>query len=205
MLDENRFEQRRLANLMKFRLVHDGVEVIDRGLITSSKYKVPFEAISLEPREATVSSSFRFWATVVFFGLAAIMGISTLVGQDTPASTSLIYALFGLGFATTYLMSRAKFLIYDDAVETKRPLIVYENKPSPAALESFIEKVQNKKREYLRMNHLLRNEVGAGVDAIHKLTWLLGMGAISEEEFAKLKADVIQGARWGGISPPSGN
>lgn len=201
-MDSTRLEQRHFFTRLTYQIIDNGIAATERTIFTPKKYKVPFENISLEATEVTVSSKFRFWVMIIFFSLALMTGLLKLFSQDVGGGAYLIWMALGIIAGVSFLLSRETFLVYGSGELT---LVVYKDKPTPEALAAFVDEVQCKKHDYLLQHYLLDTTVSSSVDAIHKLTWLRNEGAITDKEFEILKAEVVQNSRWGGSLPHSTN
>ena len=201
-METTRLVQRRFLKRITVDIVDKGVSVSERTMFTPRKYKVRFESISAEGVEVSNSSQFRFWAAIILFGFALLTGLLELFGQDVGGRAFAVWLVLGIIAGASYLMSRETFLVYGSA----RPaLVVYKDKPSPAAFTAFIAEVQRRKQDYILKNYLLETAIGSSADAIHKLAWLKNEGAINNTEFELLKAEIVANARWGGALPHSTN
>ena len=201
-METTRLVQRRFLARIMVDIVDKGVSVSERTMFTPRKYKVRFESISAEGEEVSNSSQFRFWAAIILFGFALLTGLLELFGQDVGGRTFAVWLVLGIIAGASYLMSRETFLVYGSA----RPaLVVYKDKPNPAAFTAFMAEVQRRKQDYILKNYLLETAIGSSADAIHKLAWLKNEGAINNTEFELLKAEIVANARWGGALPHSTN
>jgi hypothetical protein len=201
-MENTRLVQRRFFTRITVDIVEKGVAVSERTMFSPRKYKVPFESLPPEGNEVTPSSQFRFWATIVLFSLALLTGLLELFGHDVGGWAFLVWLVLGIVAGISYLMSRETFLVYGSA---KPALVVYKDRPKPAAFAAFMAEVQRRKQDYILKNYLLNTTVGSSADAIHKLAWLKNEGAINDNEFELLKAEIVGNARWGGTLPHSTN
>ncbi len=193
-MESTRLVQRRFLTRITVEIVDKGVAVSERTMFNPRKYKVAFENIHQEGTEVNPSSQFRFWATIILFGLALLTGLLQLFGQDVGGWAFMVWVVLGIIAGVSYLMSRETFLVYGSV----RPqLIVYKNKPNVGAFTDFMAEVQRRKQDYILKNYLLNTAVGSSADAIHKLAWLKNEGAINDTEFELLKAEIVGNARWG--------
>ena len=201
-MDSTRLVQRRFFTRITVQIVDKGVAVSERTMFTPRKYKVAFESIPPEGNEVALSSQFRFWATIILFSLALLTGLLELFGQDVGGRTFIVWLALGIIAGVGFLLSRETFLVYGSA----RPaLVVYKDKPNPAAFAAFMAELQRRKHDYILQHYLLDTAVGSSVDAIHKLAWLKNEGAITDTEFELLKSEIVGNARWGGTLPHSTN
>jgi hypothetical protein len=72
-------------------------------------------------------------------------------------------------------------------------------------MQEFMAVVQKKKVEYLKTKYLFGFDSSDSADVIRKLLRLKEQGAITDEEFEKLKKDVILRSGGMNIQPPSMN
>ena len=197
------FKQRHLIRQHRYEVVQDGINVTENWLLGSKKYKVPFENVSKEPSEVTLSSRVRLWATIILLALSVITGIMQLLGDDVGDGACFFWGALAVVVGIGFLISRERFLVYQLRSGDK-PLVLYRDKPSRELLERFMASVQDSKNEYLRNNYL-RDDGAPVADAIHKLVWLHERGALTDEEFESLKAGAIEKERWGKVLPRSLN
>jgi hypothetical protein len=204
IMNENVLNQRRLFKKINYKIAENGVEIKETTPLHTVNSKVPFEAIANEPKETMISSKLFFWAMIFFWVLTIIVIIVGISGGDVEGDASFIWGGLGVLFTILFFTSREKFLVFKAAPDVL-PLVVYKDKPDKDVLASFIENVQSKKREFLRNTYLPGIMEIMASSAIPKLTRLKEMGAITQDEFEKLKTEVVNRTGFSGNLPPSSN
>ncbi len=182
------FIQRRFLTEFQFDLTPCDVRVREKGLTYSRTYRVPFENVTTEPVEVTVGSKPRLVTTVVLALLAVLMGGYASRGDDIEPGAWAFYGGCAVLAAVLFVFSRQSFLVFKAA---DPGLIVMKNRPSPEALSAFLAAVHEHRRDYLRQRYLLNAPATNPADTIQKLHWLYQEGAISDLEFATLKAGAV--------------
>jgi hypothetical protein len=202
--EQIKFEQRRFFTKLQYQIVSDGINFRESSVFSARQNKVPFENIPQEPSEVTTSAKWLFWVTVFLLSLSILMGILYLSGQNVESDAFIFWGILGLFTGICFITSRKHFLVYR-LRNDKQALVFFKDKPTKELLRQFIITMHNQQREYLRQHYLIGSESAASVDAIQKLLWLKAQNAINEDEFAKLKQDVIEKTKWGNVQPPSVN
>jgi hypothetical protein len=200
----NSLQQRHFFRHNTYKIVENGVEMKEATPLHTVKTFIRFEGISDTFDEVTITSKPLFWSMIVFWLLAIIVAINALVGGDVEKGAPLFWGGFGIVFTFFYLTSREKYLLFK-AGQTLTGLAILKDKPNKIKFKQFIDNVQTKKAEYLKRTYLTGPVESNSADAIQKLVALKELGALTEEEFSKLKAEVVRKAEFMGGSAPSAN
>jgi hypothetical protein len=187
-----------------YKITENGVEMKETTPLHTVKTSIPFEGISNIPDEVTLSSKPFFWAMVIFWLLAVIVGITAIAGGDVEKGAPFIWGGFGVVFTFLYLTSREKYLVFK-VNQTIKGLAILKDKPNKIKFKQFIDSVQTKKHEYLKRVYLTGPVESNSADAVQKLAWLKEHGALTQEEFEKLKTEVIKKSELSGGLPTSLN
>ena len=193
------FVQRRFLTEFQFDLTEFDVRVREKGLTYSRTYRVPYEHVTNEPVEVTLSSKGRLAITIVLVLLSLTVGLAVLLGDDVEPGVWVFYSSFAALAAVWFIASRQSFFVFRGG---EPALVVMRNRPSEGAVGSFLTALHERRRQYLRERYLLNAPWKDAADTIQKLFWLRQQGAISELEYDKLKARALGGTE-GQQFPPS--
>lgn len=193
------FIQRRFLSEFQFDLTPFDVRVREKGLTYSKTYRVPYENVSNEPVEVTISSRPGLVVTIILAVLAVIVGVAALLGDDIEAGAWAFYGGFAMLAAIWYAASRRSYLVFKTADPA---LVVMRNRPSAEAVNVFLTALHEHRREYLRQRYLLNAPSRDAADTIQKLHWLRQQGAISPLEYETLKARAVGGSEERPSPPP---
>lgn len=186
------FSQRRFFTKLTFRLEPAFVHVTERELTSSRSYVVPYENISAEPVEVMISSRRWLVAAIILVLLTILVAGSALRGDDVEAGAWLFWGTFAALAGITYYVSRSSYLVFRSG---EPPLVVMKDRPSRAALDQFLQEVQQRKTLYLAQAAMTQVRGSSAADALQKLAYLRQLGVLNEEEFAVLKADILRHAQ----------
>jgi hypothetical protein len=193
-----KLKQRHLIQTRDYELGLDGVTILESDIIGSHKFKVRFETINDEPIEVKSSSKSAFWATIVFlvFALTSIANLAFEPDADTNAQASpYIWGFFAILTAFSFLLTRRQFIVYGS-------LNFYRDEKSRPDVLEFMDKVKSQRLDYFNKHLTLQMGRDTSVNDIARLVWLKDQGAITQEEFNKLKSGVIRRTEIGNSEPP---
>jgi hypothetical protein len=181
--------QRGLLSRTSFLLQEDSVSVEETSPFWRKRYVALYESIPRDPVELTLRS--RGWkrilyVAVVILGSTVFAANNDLVGRPV----FLFWAVFFVVAALRYATSKRTYLVFQSGTPA---LVFLKNRPSGVAVQEFIARLQERKAERLR-GQLLDAQGVTPAGEIHKLAWLKEQGAISEEEFERLKRAVVEAA-----------
>ena len=166
----------------------------ENGLLRRENYRVTYEDLGPDPIEVDTSHRGWFWASVIAFALAVVMVLDYRFGSDPEAGAALFYAGFGALFLAIYLWSRESLVIYPAG---SLALVFWRGRPSPSALASFVDQLRAEQRAFLRQEYGPNPSPVSIADELERLDALRDRGVLSDEEFAKLKSELVDG------TPPS--
>jgi hypothetical protein len=201
---EGIFKQRQGFTRLKYRILETGVEFQEKALFQSASHRVAFEEIPDEPQEVKISSKYSFWVMIVFLAIVVFFCLALIAEEDIAPSSLILYGILALISTVFYFLSRQKWIVYKAGPNTNS-LVLLKNKPNKASFEEFVNIVQSRKHEYLKKTYLTGPVESNSADAIQKLVALKELGALTEDEFSKLKAEVVRKAEFMGGSAPSAN
>ncbi len=161
-----------------FTLRETGVSVEEKSIFTSRRYDVSFETIPNDGVEVTTSSKTAF----TLAGVGLVVGVFQLITQSAP-----FYLALGALCAAWYWWSRRSFVVFHCG---ERTLVFRTNLPSHEEVAAFLGILQEQKHDYIRKNYP-PTRTGSLVDDLQKLAWLKSTGCLTEEEFARMKASLL--------------
>ena len=182
------FIQRRFLTEFQFDLTQFDVRVREKGLTYSKTYRVPYENVTNEPAEVTISSKSRLVVATILTVLTVILGMNALLGADIEPGAWAFYGCFAVIAAAWFVASRQSFFVFRAGDPA---LVVMRNRPSAEAVAVFLAALHEHRREYLRQRYLINAPSINAADTIQKLHWLHQQGAISPLEYDRLKARAI--------------
>jgi hypothetical protein len=187
-VSESVLVQKGLVSRTTFVLQGDAVSVDEASPFAKRKYIVLYESIPRDPVEVTLRSKlwrFILYLAVVIFGSAVFASNNELLARPV----LIFWGIVLLAALIRYAVSKTTYLIFQSGTPA---LVFRRNRPSEAAVQAFIARVQERKAEHLRTRFLDAQGTTPAAE-IHKLAWLKEQGAISDEEFARLKRAVVDG------------
>ena len=152
--------------------------VQESSLLNRRSYSVPFEVIPDQFVEVAVSSQ---WA-LVLLSITAVVGISKLL-----AGEEAHYFFAALLFGIWFWVSHVTYLVYNCG---DLSFALFKDSPSEESVREFVEELKDEKHKYLRETYV-GTQTGNLVDELHKLAWLKDNGALTQEEFDRLKASLL--------------
>jgi len=182
--------QKYFFGITTFTIGSSFVEVHEREILVSRKYKVLFEKITSNPSEVSVSSKKLFIVAMVFLFFTIS---STWINLAEKNYTEVRFALTNLAgcfifFLIWYFLSRRTYIIHAQGEQT---LALLKNNPSEKQLNIFIDQMMEKKKEYLRNTYLPNSGELRIVQELQNLSILKANGDISEEEFNRIKNKLL--------------
>ncbi|HEU4431190.1 MAG TPA: SHOCT domain-containing protein [Myxococcota bacterium] len=189
-----RFEQRRGRRGNVVELYDEKIVITSQALGNRHRFAVPYESLLrdpiafTEPREAIPRWLF---VTLALFGL---LGLLLVVVNDDEAERRL-YLLFVmgigfLGFALWRLEVRPAVPLLQLS-ESDPALVLFADQPSPAAVGECVKAMRERKASYLA-EHQGHVTSGPLVDTLERLFGLKQAGAITDEEYERLKAEALK-------------
>jgi hypothetical protein len=203
-MNEDTLKQWHFFRWHTYKILDNGVELKEVTLLRRIQSFIPFEGISEKPNEVTVYSKPFLCAMLIFWLLTVAVSISFFAGGDTDKGAPIVWGVLGVFFTLLYLASKERYLIFRTNKNIES-LVIFKDIPNKTRLTQFLDRIQSKKHEYLKKTYFTGPVESNSVDAIQKLLTLKELGALTEEEFDKLKAEVIKKAEFGGSMPLSTN
>lgn len=191
MLDS--LTQRRGFTIRTYTLGEDGIAVRERGFLHRESYRFAYEALSPDAFETTLYNRWALALLAVFVVLAAVVAFGAGIGAGTDGTAGvLFYVGFAILFGVLAWFSWHRLIGFSAG---EGAVLVFESgKPDDRALSTFLSELENRRIAHLRHRFLLDgDEPPSTADELHKLAWLHEKGAITEDEFEKLKHDLIFG------------
>ncbi len=172
-------QPRHLVNRKSFTLQDTGVLVEEKTMFKRRRFKIPFESIPTEGVEVTTNSKVAFTAAA----LLSVFGVLQMVGGLTPA-----YLLVAIPFAVWYALSKSHYIVYDCGGPV---LLFYKNIPAEDEVTNFLQLMQQQKQDYLRKNYPPTRSENL-IEDLQRLAYLKNSGSLTEEEFTRMKAALLE-------------
>ena len=186
-VDDGTLVQKYLLSRRTYRLGEDAVSVEESGPLAKKKFVILYESVPRDAVEVTFRS--RGWrallyVAIVIFGSTVFAANNDLLKEPV----ALFWGLILIATAIRYLTSKATYLVF----HSETPALVFQkDRPTEEAVSAFIVALQERKASHLR-ERFLDGSGSTPASEIHKLAWLKQQGAISDDEFARLKRSVIE-------------
>jgi hypothetical protein len=185
-MDKIDFEQKKiLAPTRLYCFTDKSLLVETKGLTKKQSFEYHYSTIPDTYTESTVTSRMAFFYFILFGGIGLFaMIIGTSYGHF---ANGMSYLLGAVPFGLYLWATRISYLVYncDGAA-----LLFYKDKPDELELDTFLGDLQKRKKAFLKENYLNAPTESLATE-LQKLFWLKESGAITTEEFEKLKKDVI--------------
>ena len=182
-------EQRRLWKRRHAEVLPDRVRIAEQGLFQDERFSFPYEGIESSRFEITTRSKGWFWTAALLAWLAVATAAMIVVGEDVPASTPWFWGGTATIAELLYLGSRQSYVGFPT---TKGPLLLWSSSPSRSDVETFLEAIQREQAVYLRRAYPPTPVPALStVEQLERLEALRERGAITTEEFERLKANLI--------------
>lgn len=191
------FMQRRLWVSFTFVLGPDDVEVTEKSLTYSRSYRVSYEHLPDRPVSVVKSSARRLVLAAVLALAALGTGIVALRGGSVERAAPAIWGVLASAAALWYWESRKSYLVFG---EGGRALVLFQTRPSRAAVESFVAELMQRRATHFA--HRYGSAAPSPVDQIDRLAQLRADGLLSDAEFSALKRQLL-GSDRSAETPPT--
>jgi hypothetical protein len=189
------FEQKRLLNRRRYSLVDNGVHVEETTPLRRQSYVIGFETLARERFEIGTSSRGWFWAGVIGVALAVLVAIVQAVEGEARPDAVIVWLGMGSLFLAIHWTTRETFIGYPAG---SMSLLFWKDRPNASALESFIDRLQTAQVNYLQREYApAPAPPRTVVEDLERLAHLRERGALTDEEFERMKRDLIS-------PPPTG-
>jgi hypothetical protein len=186
-----KFSQLKLGGKRSFELSERDISVKELGFFEQQEYRIPFELLGDKRFEITTYSKVAAWSTLIMICIFLLFFITWITKSDDFA---LIIAVL-MGIITFFVglrlfLSWQKLVVYGGEGSN---VVFYADVPSKEQVDAFIADIEQCKKEYLLQKYSYAAESNSIADQMLKLTWLKNSGALSEDEFNRIKQRVIDG------------
>jgi hypothetical protein len=172
-----KFSQRHRTVRREVVLVEDGIKVMVRALGEKTKFTVPYETVLRDPVEFTGDRT----RTPIFAGIAFALGLVAL---------SLMVGAILLTLADRLLQKLPKTQLFQVS-DSQPALVVNADAPNRKEVVQFMEELKGPSDKYLVETYGTAANRDSKVGQIERLAQLQEQGAISEDEYANLKAELV--------------
>ncbi|HPG26081.1 MAG: SHOCT domain-containing protein [Spirochaetaceae bacterium] len=185
-LDQKLGLQRRTASIGA-----DGVDVTYVDPVAMERWKVPFEELIREPVEFLQQPERMSTTRTVVLGLGLYFAFTTLTGPDVDRTWGLVSAALCLGsVALAALLDRLPRRRLLQLSSGSAPLLVFADRPSREAVAEFRKALFEASDAYLGARYPNEAAGPSLVDQLERLYALHKSGALSAEEYERLKARI---------------
>jgi hypothetical protein len=172
-----KFSQRHRTVRREVVLVEDGIKVMVRALGEKTKFTVPYETVLRDPVEFTGDRT----RTPIFAGIAFALGLVAL---------SLMVGAILLTLADRLLQKLPKTQLFQVS-DSQPALVVNADAPNRIEVVQFMQELKGQSDKYLVETYGTAANRDSKVGQIERLAQLQEQGAISEDEYANLKAELV--------------
>jgi hypothetical protein len=172
-----KFSQRHRTVRREVVLVEDGIKVMVRALGEKTKFTVPYETVLRDPVEFTGDRT----RTPIFAGIAFALGLVAL---------SLMVGAILLTLADRLLQKLPKTQLFQVS-DSQPALVVNADAPNRNEVVQFMQELKGQSDKYLVETYGTAANRDSKVGQIERLAQLQEQGAISEDEYANLKAELV--------------
>lgn len=193
-------------NLMKFtqkkQFVTRTFELNEDGILVNYKRFQKYEEFIRYEDIPNNKFTFTIFPKISFFGALICMMISIflfisslLVETETDEiESSLFYIAFAIPFGIYFLLNKGSYVSLNDG---NKNIPFFKNDPSEKIVEDFIDKILEAKNEFIDVkysdNYYFQSSDSSVSNELFRLSRLKERSIISEEEFEKMKKDLIDG------------
>jgi hypothetical protein len=185
-MEIRKFAQRKITGRRDFELTEDGIFVKESEFGNKRKYLVPYESLGTEKIEITTFSKRLAWAAFITTCIFVLFFAGWMTTHKD-LGIMLFWGSTALMCGTYLFISWQKYIVYAGENAT---LIFYADIPSKEQLEAFIADVDEARKNYL-LSKYAYSQSQTAPDQIMKLTWLRNNGALSEDEFERMKQRIV--------------
>jgi hypothetical protein len=179
--------QRRLLASSILTVEYNGIRIVEKGLNKQFSYFVPFEEIPSAPFSLRIYDKVAIMLAVVCGVFALIIAMSFISAQHiTLANVLFVLLLAGIPTAITWF-TRKELTGFG---VPGQGLVLRANRPSPQAVQAFLQLVRQAKITYLREMYFDKVVPDNPADEMKMLLWLKNQEAISSDEFEVRKQKV---------------
>jgi hypothetical protein len=181
----NSLNQKKLFKKKYFEIRDVGVFVEEKIFLKTKKFTINYENILPNKIETTISSKVKFWLMIILI----VLSLFTLISESTIAEKeikgALFYGVFAVIISISYIISREKVIVFKSIPED---IVLYADKPSLKHVNEFCDKLLESRKDYLRD---LFTQSQTKTTNLERLLWLKEKNAITDEEYIKLKNEII--------------
>ena len=174
-----KFSQRHRTVRREVVLVEDGIKVLVRALGEKTEFTVPYETVLRDPIEFTEDRT----RTPIFAGIAFALGLVAL-------SLMVGAILLTLAGADRLLQKIPKTQLFQVS-DSQPALVVNADAPNRKEVVRFMEELKGQSDKYLVETYGTAANRDSKVGQIERLAQLQEQGAISEDEYENLKAELV--------------
>ncbi len=190
------FTQQYLLSSRNFTIEYNGVRVVEKGFNKQFSYFVPFEEVPSTPFSLRMYDKTAIILTIVCSVFAVVIAIGVFQsGQVTIGNILFVLALVGIPAALTWFTRKELAGLGVPG----NGLILRANRPSPQAVQSFLQALHQAKISYMREAYFDKAAPNTAVDELQMLLWLKEHGAISKDEFEARKQNITSPKSAGAI------
>ncbi len=186
-MENTNLKQKGIFKSKYCELRNDDVYVLEKIFLKTNKYSCSYENISSDKVESVISSKIKLWTMIILIVLSLFILIeSVTVGKNI--NGAIFYGIFAVIVGVTYFITREKVIIFK---AIPLDIILYQNKPSFQEVQSFCNSLMKNKTEYLEKYFIESVCNESKISELEKLFELKKNKVITEDEFNKLKGEII--------------
>ena len=178
------FIQTRFLRSRNYKLVRDGVEVVEKSILSSRSYHVPYECISPKSQQITSSNRKLFTACLIFTVITLVCLPVVIIGRHADGgSTILFWGLIAAFCWIAFFFSRVSVMVY---AQNDGILLLYSDLPSQPEVAAFVRKLFEARNTFLRSKYGRLSLDQPIAQRLARLEMLRDQEVISDLEFIRL-------------------
>ena len=158
-----------------FELSPEGISVRQKGLFNSNEYTLKYDGIGTKIVKSKSSKKTWLIISILLFLLATGLLIEKVPGGGITLALSILFlAIFFFTFKHSFFLATQ---------DNKSAIEFLTYKPSKQELQEFINKIKNKRKDYLLDKYGQITKMLSYQEQYHSLLWLSDNDVITKEEY----------------------
>jgi hypothetical protein len=188
-MNYSKLTQKKLFKIKYFELRDENIVIEESILFNTKKFIVNYEDLTTNHVETVTSSKVKYWVMIVLFVVCLLLLYNSIT---TPKGFEAFFFFTTILFAvtTSYFFTREKVVVFESSPDN---IVLFHDKPNSEEVSSFCDSLIQNRIEYFGKYYSENLTVGTKVTELEKLNQLKENGSITEEEFTKLKNEIING------------
>lgn len=184
-------EQRKLLKKKRFQIKKNVLLVTESTFFESSEFEIPLEEILVKKIVKQTTTGILPILGFLFFSFMFTLFLLFKIFSDVKVESGVLVFMFMLSavaFIFAYISRKKSILI---PTINNRIIEVYQNRPKKLVTNEFIENLRLKVVEYLKNKYAQIDKDLPIEGQLENIIWLKNNDILNEEEFQKLKTELI--------------